>query len=119
MRIFLVALALCLSSGSITAQQADFAPQPGKASIVVFRATREPLLSAHNVDYPIAFDEQWISNLPKGEYFVFPAWPGRHRIALALRMQHSPSYAWERGGCERQELLVGAHGHRACRFRGK
>jgi hypothetical protein len=103
-----VALALCMLSGSIRAQQAELAPQPGRASIVVFRAAREPLLSAHNVAYPIAFDEQWISNLPKAKYFVFPAWPGTHRIALALRLQHLPSYASEREGSSGLDLDVKA-----------
>ena len=73
-RISLIALALWMVSGLLPAQQAEIDPQSGKASIVIFRAAQEPLLSAHNVAYPIVFDEQWISNLPKGEYFVFPAW---------------------------------------------
>jgi hypothetical protein len=107
-KILLVVLATCMFSGPIRAQQAEFAPQPGKASIVIFRAAREPALSARNVAYPIAFDAQWISNLPKARHFMFPAWPGKHRVALALRAHHLPSYASEGEGSSFLDLDVKA-----------
>ena len=81
------ALLLGTFSSASWAQGVNIAPPAGKASIVIYRATKEPLLSAHNVEYPIAYDEQWISKLPKGQYLAFPAWPGRHRIAPAIRSE--------------------------------
>lgn len=104
---FFSAIALWILSGTLMAQQPDLTPQSGKASIVVYRAAREAFGGA-NTAYPIAFDEQWISNLPKGRYFAFPAWPGAHRIALALRMHQLPSTASENGSSSIIELNVEA-----------
>ena len=103
----LSALALWMLSGALMGQQPELAPQPGKASIVVYRAAREAFGGA-NTAYPIAFDEQWISNLPKGRYLAFPAWPGAHRIALALRMHQLPSTASEKGASSVIDLNIEA-----------
>jgi hypothetical protein len=105
------ALSLCTFSSASWAQGVDIAPPTGKASIVIFRAAKEPLLSAHNVEYPIAYDEQWISKLPKGQYLVFPAWPGRHRIAPAIRSDQMPTHAaseWDSPGAPFLDLDVAA-----------
>jgi len=107
----LAAVTLCVVTSPIPAQQAGIAPPSGKASIVIFRSAKEPLLSAHNVDYPIAFDEQWISKLPKGRYFVFPAWPGRHRIAPAVRSEQIAAHTaseWDSPGAMHLDLDVKA-----------
>jgi hypothetical protein len=90
----LVTLALCTFPRSAAAQQAEIAtPLPGKALIVVFRMARSPFVSAPNVAPQIAFDEQWISTLPKARYVAFHASPGPHKIAIALRMQAMPNEA--------------------------
>jgi len=81
----LVTLALCTFPGSAMAEPAEIAtPLPGKALIVVFRTARSPFASAPNVAPYIAFDEQWVSTMPKARYFAFHAWPGPHRVAIAL-----------------------------------
>jgi hypothetical protein len=90
----LATLMLCTFPGPAAGQQAEIAaPQPGKALIVVFRAARSPFLSAPNVAPQIAFDDQWISTIPKARYFAFHAWPGSHKVAIALRMQALPNEA--------------------------
>jgi hypothetical protein len=87
----IVTVGLSLFSGLAAGQNTEISVQPGKAIIIIFRVEHGPLFSAGNTAYPIAFDKQWISNLPPGQYFAFPAWPGMHRIAPALRMETSPS----------------------------
>jgi len=88
----LVALALGTFPVSGTAQQPEIAvPRPGKALVVVFRAARSPFLSAPNVAPYIAFDGQLISIMPKARYFAFHAWPGAHKVAIALDMQAVPN----------------------------
>jgi hypothetical protein len=81
----------CTLSGLIAAQEAVVVtPQPGKASIVVFRGP-DPALIPSRIAYHIAFDEQWISTLPPGKYFAFHAWPGLHRIEPPIRGERGPT----------------------------
>lgn len=60
-------------------------PPPGKAAIIVYRPAKIPgvLLQTSGASR-VAFDDQWISALNKGENFAFYAWPGQHRIESAI-----------------------------------
>jgi hypothetical protein len=76
------ALAICLSLiAAVSAQEAPASPQPGKAVVVVLVRGGSPS------PFHMAYDEQWISRLPTASYFAFPAWPGRHRLAPAIKME--------------------------------
>jgi hypothetical protein len=92
----LAVMVLSLLASSGLAADLDLTAPPGKAVVVVYRPAKVPgVLLQRGGASRVAFDDQWLSSLQKGEHFIFHAWPGKHRFESAIGFERQGTIEFE------------------------